>query len=621
MDVPRDLAAEYINCDRTEGSLAKKRQGSVAITMGAVFTGVVSSLARFVPGSDETVAQFVGTDDDGVAARMSGGSAWAAVTLKDALQAPFADVVYAVLNGKLFMAHNSAVDRMHVLESDGTHRRAGLATPSAPTVADTGAGSYAATARTYKVSYLVMDGSTVTRQSELSSAVSFTPAGTGTAARITKPSSISESETHWRVWGAASGGTYHLLSTIAVATTTYDDSTAPSSYDGEAPPDAGANTNMVSAKAILSDGSRLLLLGSHETDGYNSRLWFTPVLGSSSGIGADDERVPDTTDQSNYIDIDENDGDFGVGIGGPLFGSPYAFKYRSLHKLIPTGVDTAPYERIPVKAPGAIRHQCIVMGEDASGQHSMGWLSYNGPYRMGVDGLQYIGFDVEDIWETVNLAASNVVSHGLWHPARKQFWWWVATGANNAPDTLLVFDPRYARADPETRQIRGGWFKYSGEMAKAQCSVLFANTLGATMSRALKPYIGQHAGDNRVWRCDDDSATDDAGTDFQAYVETAPRGVGLDKHGHTVEPRLLADAATGVSISVTGKCDFGAVADVSGTALLTAAGSETIVRKKIEGFQNAGVEFVAYRIGDAAAADNGWTLHALIDRTGTEEQP
>lgn len=623
MDVPRDLAAEYLNCDRSRGSLADKRQGAAALSMGSVFTGTISSLGRFVPGADETVAQFVGTDSDGVAARMSGGSAWAAVTLKDAITAAFANVSYAVLNSKLFHGYNSAVDRLHILESGGTHRRAGLATPSAPTVADTGAGAYAATARTYKVSYLVMDGSTVLRQSELSSAVSFTPSGGGTAARVTKPSSINESETHWRVWGAAATGdtTYKLLSTIAVGTTTYDDSTAPASYSGDAPPDAGANTVPVSAKYLLSDGSRLLMFGSHGNGGYNSRLWYTPVLGSSSGLGADDERVPDTTDQSNYIDVDENDGDFGTGLGGPLFGCPYAFKYRSVHKLVPTGDDTAPYERIPIKAPGAVRHQAIVMGEDASGQSSMAWWSYNGPYRNGVDGVQYIGFDVEDISDTVNLAADPVPVHGIWHHERKQFWFWVATGANNDPDTLLVFDPRYARLDPDTRQLRGGWFKYTGEMADARCSVMFAETLGATMSRLLKPYIGQKDAANRVWRCDDDSSTDDAGTAFQAYVETTPRGIGLDKHGHTVEPRLLADAASGVTIRVTAKANFGGLSDVTADRTLTADGSETIVRKTLEGLQQAGMEFVAYRIGDAAAVSNGWTLHALIDRTGEEERP
>jgi hypothetical protein len=619
LDVPRDLAAEYLNCDRTEGSLAKKRQGAAAVTMGSAFTGILSALGRFVPGSDETAAQFVGVDADGVCARMSGGSTWSAVTLKDAIQSLYADVVFAVLNGKLFMTSNTAVDRMHILESGGTHRRAGLATPAAPTAANTGVGSYAATTRRYRVSYLVMSGSSILRQSELSSEVSFTPNGTGTAARVTKPSSISEDETHWRVWGAESGEPFHLLSTIAVGTTTYDDSTAPADYDGEAPPDEGANTNMVSAKVILSDGSRLLLAGSHESGGYNSRLWYTPVLGSSSGIGADDERIPNTTDQTNYIDVDENDGDSITGLAGPLFGSPYVFKYRSLHKLVATGVDTAPYERIPIKAPGAIRHQAIVIGEDAAGQPSMAWLSYNGAYRLGMEGLQYIGFDIEDIWETVNLAATTVVAHGLWHPERKQFWWWVATGSNNDPDTLIVFDPRYARLDVDTRQMRGGWFKFTGEAAKARCAVLFGKTLGASMSRALKPYIGQHGAVNRVWRCDDDSSTDDAGTSFQAYVETAYRGIGLDRNGRTTEPRLVADAASGVTVRVTAKSNFGALTDVTSDILLTAAGSETIVRKKAEGLQQDEIEFLAYRVGDSAAASNAWTLHALIDRTATEE--
>src|SRR5512142_3342983 len=85
LEVPPDLAAEMLNVDRDKGSLAHKRYGTSAVGSGAaVFTGKITSLARYVPAADETAAQLFGMDSDKVAARMAAGTAWAAVTLADA---------------------------------------------------------------------------------------------------------------------------------------------------------------------------------------------------------------------------------------------------------------------------------------------------------------------------------------------------------------------------------------------------------------------------------------------------------------------------------------------------------------------------------------------------------
>jgi hypothetical protein len=50
----------------------------------------------------------------------------------------------------------------------------------------------------------------------------------------------------------------------------------------------------------------MLLAGAWEsaTD-YSSRVWFTPRLGTDEG---DDERIPNSVDHQNYIDLDEKDG-------------------------------------------------------------------------------------------------------------------------------------------------------------------------------------------------------------------------------------------------------------------------------------------------------------------------
>ena len=103
-------------------------------------------------------------------------------------------------------------------------------------------------------------------------------------------------------------------------------------------------------------------------------------------------------------------------------------------------------------------------------------------------------------------------------------------------------------------------------------------------------------------------------TAFQAYVDTrellAPSG--LDHNLQTQEGYVLGEVASGVTITVTPKSAYGLETATAGTALMTASGSETRTRKKLEGMQAAGAPSISYRIGDASAVSNGWTLDALI---------
>jgi hypothetical protein len=58
--------------------------------------------------------------------------------------------------------------------------------------------------------------------------------------------------------------------------------------------------------------------------------------------------------------------------------------------------------------------------------------------------------------------------------------------------------------------------------------------------------------------------------------------------------------------------DFGLSTAQGGTCSLTATGSETRVQRRIEGLQTAGAGVVGFRVGDAAAISNAWTLDALL---------
>jgi hypothetical protein len=77
---------------------------------------------------------------------------------------------------------------------------------------------------------------------------------------------------------------------------------------------------------------------------------------------------------------------------------------------------------------------------------------------------------------------------------------WIATGSSNDPDVKLVFDVLLGRVVGADR-VRGGWYKHTGSQAAARCSTMMSNTLGATMSSDLKPYIGRSSG-TVIWKCD-----------------------------------------------------------------------------------------------------------------------
>lgn len=613
--IPDYKALEAVNVDFYRASLGRKRGGAddvFASTTGETTTGIESALIRHVPGNSETAAELWKVNDAAtpIVQRLTGGTVWASPTLKDNIETRPMDVTSASFNGKLYLAFNSTVDRLHVWDPTSAEvRRTGLATPAAATVANTGAGTYAATQRWYKVVYTEQRSGSAVRRSELSAFVAFTPSGTGTAARVTKPAAITEGETHWELYGAASeAGPYYLLATTVVGTTTYDDSAAPSSYSNNAAaPTVGKNTGWTSARYLISDGNHLLGAGSWETGGLNNTVWVSPVLGTTSSAFFDDEVVP--TGIANKVEFDENDGGFITGLAGPLENQIIVLKYRQLWRMIATGAADRPYRRKPIsKVVGCIRQQAAVMAEDDAGNPALYFLSHKGPYRLGVGGLEFLGRDVQDLWDTVNLAASNVTCHGVYHADKHQVWWWIATGANNDPDTKLVFDTELGKAY-EDNVVRDGWAEHGGASATARCSVMFSNTLGASMSRDLKPHIGQSGASGRLWKCDT-TATDDAGTAFQASLTFADRHfAGLHRKCQVFEPIVLGSAGSH-TIRASFSKDYG-LATHTADVTMTADGSETRVAKAIEAGFTGDAKAVAVTIGDASAVASSWTLDAL----------
>jgi hypothetical protein len=399
---------------------------------------------------------------------------------------------------------------------------------------------------------------------------------------------------------------------VEIATTTYDDSANPAAYEGDAPPVVGANTVPGSWKFIASDGSRLLGAGNWE-GGTQSRVWFTPRNGAAD-VG-DSERVP----PANYVDVDAYDGDAVTGIVGSFMGNTVVFKSRAIWRLVPTGDADAPYTAVCLtRAIGCIAPKSICVGEDESGGPALYFMSHRGPYRLGTGGLEYCGRDVQDLTDTMNQSAT-VVCHAVWHPNRHQVWFWIATGADSYPSTILVFDVH--RGQRGANGVRGGWSKFTGAIATARCSIAWhRDGTGGGAYVDTVPWVGSSATTTLLLRCDQAGVTTDHGTTYQGYVKTKPYALaGLGFNCAVGQSHLTAKAAENITITQTLDRDYGAETRTS-TCSLTPMGLESRVQRQFEGSDLAGAGVVQFQLGDGEASSQSWVLDALQVPYSTHEE-
>lgn len=604
--IPDDQCLEALNVDGWEGSIANKRGGasSVGITFssGGPFGGRIVSLLRHVPAGDETVAEFWAVDTTGLVARLAGAATWVDKTPSDTVSTP-AEVLGASLGGYFHLAYDSSQNRAHVWDPAlAKVRRSGLATPAAAPTGATDGGAGLTFSRVYRVRWVHVSGSTIVRISEPSATLSISITDDA-GYTVTRPTAASEDETHWDLEAAdTTAGPFYRIARTAIATTTFDDTSATISTTNLSAVD-GINTPPPSWKYIGTDNNRIYGAGCWETSGgYTTananRFWYTPVLGSTD-IG-DAERVP----VGNFIGLEETP----TAVSRkPFQGAVWVFAQSRIWKFVPTGVDTAPYQKYTIRGDvGCIHQQSIVQAEDENGDPALYFVSRKGVYRIGSNGIQYCSADIEDIWQLINLDASTL-PHGIHHADKHQIWWWIAVSGGTTPTVKIVFDTKSGRT-VNADAVRRGWYQHTGDSAKAYCSCMFSNTIGVTMTRALKPYIG-YVTSTAIYECDT-NATDDAGTTFQAYVDTKEYGTIGSNHA-VREGVLIGNVASGVTITVKAISDFGLDSAASGTALLTASGSETRVQKRLEGLQTSNVGTFRLRIGDNAAASNGWTIDAV----------
>jgi hypothetical protein len=604
---------DAVNVDWYRTSFARKRDGSTNISMsGSAMTGVVSFLGRFVPGTDESAAQLFVLDDEvsfPTFYRLAAGTTWATFAQIGIPTGAFWEVTGVSFDGKYFLSYQSGTPRLHVFDpATNTIRATGIATTAAPTIADFGAGAYPATLRYYRIRYIT---AAYVRIGEATPSVSFTPSGTGTAARITRPAAPGEGETFWQIEASTDNVTFYVILTQNIVTATIDDTIAPATYSGGAfavTKATGRFTLQKSYRFIAADQNRLIGFGSWTASDKQNRLEFGAVLGSLDQN--DSERVDTQTNW--YLDLDENASDVPTGLIGPMFGSFFAFKSRSIYELSPTGSTTQPYTKTRISGVvGSVGGHAACVGEDVHGAPCLYFMTHRGMYRYGasyqygVSGLTYIGRGIEDLvlgpTSVMNMAATHVIAHCVYHADLRQVWVWFATGANNDPDTLCKLDV-----------MTNGWSRFTGPIAAARCSCLFAKSLGASMGFQLVPYIGSSTTVNRVTRCADSTITTDGGTSFQATITTKPlEPGGAGFNGRMSDLLLTAPVATGVTITGTATPDFGASPVKVGTALLTASGSESRVIVELEDTELAGAQYLQVTIGDGAAVANAWSLDRI----------
>lgn len=374
-----------------EGVLAMRQGFAEEDYSASGLDGSVEWIGRHVT-NDGAEEAWAASDNSGTAelGRRSGG-VWGPQTFSDtAASASLRFMSSATLNGKLFLAYDSDVNRLHVW--DGTSvRRVGLIAATAPTVATLGGAGITGTRYYRQRNARQVSGVTVQR-SEPSSSVSLAIID-DSGWRVTKGAVSGDGETHWEVEAAsASAGPWYRIATVAVGTTTYDDTSATiDTTDLSAV--LGLYIPPPSAKYLATDGKVLLMAGAWETSGtagqtqpFKNRVWFTRPLGASDV--SDDESIPDTADQRNWIEI----GDAGpiTGLRGPTYGEFYSFKNNSIAKLVPTGDLTTPYAYVPVSdAYGAIDQRVICTG-DLGGIPAIFFADANAGYALTSGGVQPI---------------------------------------------------------------------------------------------------------------------------------------------------------------------------------------------------------------------------------------
>lgn len=559
---PMTQAVSLTNMVHLEGGLGRRRNGCTSLLPGDTGTVPFNAITAIVRDNQNEQAPIMWTADFAQTVRYVDPATrvWTTPAIPAApTVASLPEFNGVSFNGKVFFGyrHTGAVDRLACYDPLlAKIRYVGISAPAAaPTVANTGIGAYAATIRYYRQRYLQKNGSTVVRMGEPSASVSFTPSGAGTAARITKAATINEDETHWMIEASPDNQSFYELVTVAVATTTYDDSAAVSTYaNGTLAKIAGTCTVPPNAKYVITDGSRILFANWAE-QGLGSRVGWTSAY-ASQNIG-DDERMFVTNTLRPYQDLNPKNGGDITGFE-QIDGVVYVFKAKQIWRGTPTEDLSKPYiwRRITNKI-GCVFSKSLTQGEDAAGNPALYFLSHRGPYRLSANGLEYLGRDLEgrllraDGSPNFNTGAT-VISHSTYYDDTAQWWLWVCSGSAGHspatfPDTLFVLQVKRATRK-DTYGVRGGWVEFTGDIALTLCSAL-----GPRSGYNGRPWLSigsSYAGLAALYYADAEGVSTDGGTVFSAGAVTRSL-IPLGRRVHLGTPLVQGRVVSGSAITLT----------------------------------------------------------------------
>jgi hypothetical protein len=648
ISIAEDTCTLAENVEFFSSTLGERRQGCTAISLPTSITTdvniqVVSWMGRHLPtnnlGDAElwVLGQSLNGSNSVLTRRNKAG--WATIVPIDTITVTSGvghRLAYASLHGKLFLAHKSAQDRLHVYDGS-TLRRAGIApAAAAPTGADSGGGGAYATTRYARVRFVKVTGSTVDLRSEPSPVFTIVPSGANASYTITRPAAPGESETHWEIELSTDNANFYRVSRIILATTTYVDSTAfATGYtSGTLSEDLTAYTVIPSGKFLTIDEDRLLIAGSWENSLYSSRLWWTPVLGSTGN--GNDERLDMTVNP--YIDLDGFEGGEITALSRAVNGYLYAFKFSHIYKVTRTGIRTNAYSAIALtKSRGALPGS-LVEAVDENGNPAQYFLDPKvGPMRIGSNGLEWCGSDIINTWQSVNQSAL-VPAHGVFYQAKNQVHFWIAVNGSDYPNMKIIVHCDELSTSQRDGAKRGWVTVPVGDrIASAHCSTAFSDNIDSTDVRGqvIVPFIGKEQWSvsgstikDLVQRCDsgntDAFTTGDTDAYYYARVRTKPFAYAglLNKFG-VMAGILMCETNEGAAnnIYVRAIRDFEAE-DLLLPVSVTDDRTEDIVIKPLDNLNMAEIRAIQLEFGDLdtnVRPTTFWNLHSFSMKIRSEQ--
>lgn len=615
ISLPDDQCVLAENVEFHNSLLGERRLGTAAITLPASISAhdKVPFLFRHLPTADQTASELwaLGVTGTSTSTLSKKTTSWTDVTMSDTpdLTDGYPYRWQAVtLHGKMFLAYKSAVDRLHVY--DGTSlRRTGLAEPAAaPTAANAGVGTISGT-RYYRVRFIVTSGTQVLLRSEPSDVLTFTPSGSGASITITRPAAISEGETGWELEASLDNANFYVVTTIAIATTTYSDTaTFNNGYSSlTLSPDIGDYALIHSPRYLTVDGDRLIYGGSYEDPTLGSRVGWTPVYGAS-GSG-NDERLE--TDTDPYQDLDTYENGELTGLSPTVLGSIWAFKQEAIYKMVRSGKRTAAYNSVKYTDTVGAIHGSVVTAVDETGQPAIYFIDHDqGPCRLGYGGIKRCGDDIRKTWERLNVDASAVVTSCMYFGKKKQVHWCIAVDGDSTPSIRLVLHTALSR--PFADGTRKGWSIWTGTAATALTMINYADNIESNTARSLKlvPFIGL-SGNGLVHK--GDTGYTDNGTTYTATITTKPYWLGGLLHKFTVHSAsLLAKAVSGALITLKVIRDFALETTSTVTDInLSASASETDVIKALDSLTGAELTVAQFQFTDTTTPTAAFELNRL----------